>query len=119
MPLWGNKDANTGAPLFAGALVNAAPTPENASDLWSGDNKENWIEGAEVQIVGVETEEKANGEFAGVSAGWALKTEGTGGRAGRVTYETLVAMKSITKDAVEPEPEPEPDPDEEETPTDP
>jgi hypothetical protein len=32
-------------------------------------------------------------------AGWTLRTEGTGGRAGRVQYETLVAMSSITSDA--------------------
>jgi hypothetical protein len=33
-------------------------------------------------------------------AGWVLRTVGTGGRAGRVTYETLVAMgSSLTSDA--------------------
>jgi len=32
-------------------------------------------------------------------AGWVIRTEGTGGRAGRVQYETLVAMGSITGDA--------------------
>lgn len=31
-------------------------------------------------------------------AGWVLRTEGTGGRAGRVQYETLVAMRNITSD---------------------
>lgn len=31
-------------------------------------------------------------------AGWVLRTEGSGGRAGRVTYETLVAMGSISSD---------------------
>lgn len=31
-------------------------------------------------------------------AGWVLRTEGSGGRAGRVTYETLVAMGSIGTD---------------------
>lgn len=36
----------------------------------------------------------------GVShAGWVVRTEGTGGRAGRVQYETLVAMGSISNDA--------------------
>jgi len=34
-----------------------------------------------------------------VHAGWVLRTEGTGGRAGRVQYETLVAMGSIGSDA--------------------
>jgi hypothetical protein len=32
-------------------------------------------------------------------AGWVIRTEGTGGRAGRIQYETLVAMGSITGDA--------------------
>lgn len=32
-------------------------------------------------------------------AGWVIRTEGTGGRAGRVHYETLVAMGSISTDA--------------------
>jgi hypothetical protein len=31
-------------------------------------------------------------------AGWVRRTVGTGGRAGRVQYETLVAMGSITGD---------------------
>lgn len=34
----------------------------------------------------------------GFHAGWVVRTEGTGGRAGRVNYETLVAMGSITGD---------------------
>lgn len=32
-------------------------------------------------------------------AGWNIRTEGSGGRSGRVTYETLVAMSSLTGDA--------------------
>lgn len=32
-------------------------------------------------------------------AGWVVRVEGTGGRAGRVQYETLVAMGSISSDA--------------------
>lgn len=34
----------------------------------------------------------------GLHAGWVLRTVGTGGRAGRVQYETLVAMGSISND---------------------
>lgn len=37
----------------------------------------------------------------GFHAGWVVRTEGTGGRAGRVTYETLVAMGSITGDGAD------------------
>lgn len=32
-------------------------------------------------------------------AGWVIRREGTGGRAGRIQYETLVAMSSISGDA--------------------
>jgi len=35
------------------------------------------------------------GEAHAAHAGWVLRTEGTGGRAGRVFYETLVAMGSL------------------------
>lgn len=35
----------------------------------------------------------------GAHAGWVLRTVGQGGRAGRVQYETLVAMGSLTGDA--------------------
>ena len=35
----------------------------------------------------------------GASVGWNLRTEGTGGRAGRVSYECLVSTRSITSDA--------------------
>lgn len=35
----------------------------------------------------------------GLHAGWNIRKVGTGGRAGRVTYETLVAMGSLSSDA--------------------
>ena len=34
-------------------------------------------------------------------SGWVLQTAGSGGRAGRVTFETLVAMKTISGDAAD------------------
>ena len=36
----------------------------------------------------------------GVHTGWVKVTEGSGGRAGRVQAEVLVAMKTITGDSV-------------------
>lgn len=41
----------------------------------------------------------SGGENVGASAGWNLRTVGTGGRAGRVQYECLVAMRTIATDA--------------------
>lgn len=39
------------------------------------------------------------GENKGVTAGWNLRTAGTGGRAGRIQNECLVSMRNITGDA--------------------
>ena len=41
----------------------------------------------------------SGGQNLGASAGWNLRTVGTGGRAGRVQYECLVAMRTIDTDA--------------------
>lgn len=41
------------------------------------------------------------GENKGVTAGWNIRTAGTGGRAGRVQNECLVAMRNITSDAAD------------------
>jgi hypothetical protein len=41
------------------------------------------------------------GTSKGVTAGWNLRKEGTGGRAGRVQYECLVAMGSISGDGAD------------------
>ena len=72
MPLWSNVDEEAGKPKNLTATEKA-------------------------NTLGVDAEEA--GQTAGVThAGWVLKKEGTGGRAGRVSYETLVAMGSMTGD---------------------
>lgn len=43
--------------------------------------------------------EVGGGENKGATAGWNIRTVGTGGRAGRTQYECLVAMRNITGDA--------------------
>jgi len=51
-------------------------------------------------VYGVDTAE--TGATAGVThAGWVKRTVGTGGRAGRVHHETLVAASSMTGDAAD------------------
>lgn len=49
----------------------------------------------DVQLTGQEGSNK------GATAGWNLRKEGSGGRAGRVQYECLVAMGSITGDGAD------------------
>lgn len=43
----------------------------------------------------------SSGKSKSAHAGWVKKTTGTGGRSGRIQYETLVAIGSITTDAVD------------------
>tara|TARA_R110000772_G_scaffold426_4_gene1537 strand:- start:450 stop:941 length:492 start_codon:yes stop_codon:yes gene_type:complete len=56
-------------------------------------------------VYGVSTAEMNFANTAGTEsdivphAGWVLRTEGSGGRAGRIHYEVLVAASSITGDA--------------------
>ena len=42
-----------------------------------------------------------SGEQQVTHSGWVRRTIGTGGRAGRVTFETLVATGTITSDAAD------------------
>lgn len=75
MPLWGSQDNATG---------NNKPKYANTAN-----------------VMGVSVTERANTMNDGpkiAHTGWVLRTAGTGGRAGRVHYETLVAGGSITGD---------------------
>ena len=78
MSLWTNEDNEAGKPKYlSDSLVNEQTT----SDLDS--------------TVGIDAVEAAAN---GLTAGWNLKTVGTGGREGRVFHEVLVAMGSMAGD---------------------
>ena len=97
MPLWGKVDNAANSTIFAAAQVNKAPDSTNRALLYSNTTADAFITNATVGQFGVDTTEVASAS--GVAhAGWVLRTVGTGGRAGRVFQETLVAMNSITGD---------------------
>lgn len=89
MALWGLTDAGASAPKFT---TDAASGLKGAGEF--GNN-----------VFGVDTAEavEARDDSKGsVAPGWVRVTTGTGGRNGRVTHETLVAMSNqggITTDA--------------------
>lgn len=97
MPLWGKVDNAANSTIFAAAQVNKTPNSTNRDLLYSNTTADAFITNATVGQFGVDTTEvkSANGV---THAGWVLRTVGTGGRAGRVFQETLVAMNSITGD---------------------
>jgi hypothetical protein len=94
--LWGNIDYQSGnnKPKFANTSntyigsTSIGGSKANTSKYWG------WVHGVSVT-------EAANTTGDGkkvAHAGWVSQKIGTGGRAGRIQYETLVAMGSITGD---------------------
>lgn len=99
MALWSNSDANTSVPKFAPSLVNLTNTQANSNLLYANTTTGAFIAGAKKGVFGVDTTEQGvSGNPKGGHAGWVMRTEGTGGRSGRVHIETLVAMGSMTGD---------------------
>lgn len=102
MPLWGNKDDAANSDFAATMQVNRSPTDANQTTLYGNTRPNTFFTGMTIGQFGVDTNEMAAAQSAGVShpshAGWVLRKVGTGGRAGRITYETLVAMGSMSGD---------------------
>lgn len=104
MPLWRSTDVAANSAIYAPAQVKQAPNTTNRNALFGNATSNAYFDGVTIGQFGVSSDEvRVLRETANVSkpphAGWVLKTEGQGGRAGRVTYETLVAMHSLTGDA--------------------
>lgn len=103
MPLWGNVDNAANSVISAAAQVKLTPNTDNQTLLFGNTTADAFVTGATIGQFGFDTtEQQAVSGASGISgpthAGWVLRTEGSGGRAGRVFYETLVAMSSISGD---------------------
>lgn len=99
MSLWKSTDANTSAPLYALSQLNVSPTQANMNIAYGNVTTSAYFTGANVGVFGVDTtEQSVAANPHGGHAGWVIRTAGTGGRAGRVHVETLVAMGSMTGD---------------------
>lgn len=103
MPLWGNSDDAGNSAIQVLSQLNKATNTVNRTILFGNTTANIFVTGETVGQYGVDVNEQqarnATGVAAPTHAGWVLKTEGSGGRAGRVFYETLVAMGSIVGDA--------------------
>ena len=90
---WVNTDAHGSAPLFALAQVQEAPVASNMGAAGSGKLFNNATEDNLITDVTIGLFNLKDGEEEkGAHTGWNLKTTGTGGRASRVIYETLVCL---------------------------
>lgn len=102
MPLWGSVDNAANSAIYTPAQVNLPISAENRDKLYNNTTANAFVQNATVGVFGVDSSEQqvlvAGGEAKGAHAGWNLRKVGTGGRAGRVHYETLVAMGSMSGD---------------------
>ncbi len=111
MPAWGNYDNAANTPLWSTAAVKVAPTAVNTANLFQNTTEDYWQDslpnGGErladiaVGVFGVDNFE-ADVNAKGAHTGWVLRTEGFGGRAGRVQQEVLVAMSTMITDNTSP-----------------
>jgi hypothetical protein len=111
MPLWGNHDNAANSDIGALSQVNQSPANTTARTLLFNNTTANTVvksaKGAGNVVVGQFFANAAEMVAAQVSpggthpqhAGWVLRHEGRGLKAGRVWYETLVAMGSSKSDA--------------------
>jgi len=111
MPLWGNFDNAANSDIAALMQVNQSPANTTARTLLFNNTTANTVvksaKGAGNVVVGQFFANTAEMRAAQASpggshpqhAGWVLRHEGRGLKAGRVWYETLVAMGSSRSDA--------------------
>jgi hypothetical protein len=103
MSSWGNNDNAANAPYWAvnstilnaadAKSVAAAPTAANVALLYANTTADVYTVGETIGLFGVDAQEASSTNR--VHTGWVLKTTGSGGRAGRVQEEVLVALSNF------------------------
>lgn len=97
MPLWGNKDNAANSDIAAVSYINRTITAANQTALYGNTRIGQFVTNTSIGQFAVDTNEaRANPSIP--HSGWVVRREGTGLRAGRVTYEVLVATGSIATD---------------------
>ena len=101
MSQWKNDDSAANSVLWAVSQYNKPANTTTQAAFYGNTTADAFVTGVTVGQFGVDTAEQAAARAAGpraAHAGWVVKTVGSGGRAGRVTMETLVAMGSMSGD---------------------
>lgn len=99
MAQWGKTDTTGDSVLWGVSQLEQTANTVNRDALYNNTTPDVYFTGATHSQKAFDTTE-ATATGAGVAhSGWVLETIGSGGRAGRVQREVLVAMGSITGDA--------------------
>jgi hypothetical protein len=106
MSSWGNNDNAANAPYWA---VNStmskqnpnvvAPTAANVALLYANTTSDAYRSGQTIGVFGVDAQESLATHAQ--HTGWVLRTTGSGGRAGRVQNEVLVALSGMSSDGTD------------------
>jgi hypothetical protein len=91
MAQWGSNDASSNSVIWVSAQVNKSPNTANRDALYGNTTNSSYISGAAVGVFGISNNEIAASGGKHAHTGWVLRTVGSGGRAGRVFTEVLVA----------------------------
>lgn len=90
MAQWGNTDDAANSVLWAVSQLNKTANTTNQTALFGNTTADAFVTGTTIGQYGAGVQEvQANGDL--THSGWILRREGSGGRAGRVTHEVLVA----------------------------
>jgi hypothetical protein len=98
---WGNVDNAANSVSWVLNQLGKSVSDDNKTELFQNTTPDVYATGANVGLFGVSAGEQQaipEGTVRPTHAGWVLRTEGSGGRAGRITYETIVAMRSLSDD---------------------
>lgn len=91
MSQWGKNDAASNSVIWAPTSVKVAPTRAAANTLYGNTTANAYFDGVTVGMYAVDDNEIVAGSGKVAHTGWILRTAGSGGRAGRVMTEVLVA----------------------------
>ena len=93
-------EAGSGVVTTAGTLTGLTYTTETVIDISGTGNNAQFFEKV-ASTATTATSSLGAGNKRPAHSGWVKRTVGTGGRAGRVQYETLCAMSSVSGDSVD------------------
>lgn len=96
---WKAVDNVANSPIWTSEQFNLGISTANQAMLYNNTTSGGIISGKTVGVYAIDPNESAASpgtRHRTAHTGWNLRTEGTGGRAGRVTYETLVALSSVS-----------------------
>ena len=97
MSSWGNYENAANVPLWAASTVNLAPTLANTTSLLNNTTANTFVTGQTIGIFGVDSNESVTNHA--TQTGWVKRIIGSGGRAGRITQEVLVALSNVLSDS--------------------